>query len=331
MRVGFQNADFDALAELWARVHPERYRVTPALLRANTTGSRLFDWGASFIESVAGAPVGFTAVKRPATRFYKGPDKDQAHLTGIAFDDPAVGIDLMAATKQVLRDRGIYRLRFGQDTSHFFPGCPSDCQALRDFLIVAGFEEGEAIVDLERDLEGYAPSAGTLDVLKAWSADAPPELGPGEAGVGPIGPEHVPALKVFLHREFPGRWVFDTLRLLEREDRHDGVFSLFLDGAIEGFAVTQREGQKVPIGGAVWHLDLGERWGSLGPIGVSKGVRGRGLGDALLGASLSALRDRGVRRCIIDWTNLVEFYGRHGFEPARTYRVFTLKLDSPPQ
>ena len=181
MRVGFQNADFDALAELWARVHPERYRVTPALLRANTTGSRLFDWGASFIESVAGAPVGFTAVKRPATRFYKGPDKDQAHLTGIAFDDPAVGIDLMAATKQVLRDRGIYRLRFGQDTSHFFPGCPSDCQALRDFLIVAGFEEGEAIVDLERDLEGYAPSAGTLDVLKAWSADAPPELGPGEA------------------------------------------------------------------------------------------------------------------------------------------------------
>ena len=74
MRVGFQEADFEALADLWARVHPERYHVTAALLRAKTTESPLFDWGASFIELRDGAPVGFTAVKRSAGRLYKGPD-----------------------------------------------------------------------------------------------------------------------------------------------------------------------------------------------------------------------------------------------------------------
>lgn len=326
MRVGFQEADFEALAALWAQVHPRRYVVTPEVLRANTVGSPVFDWGSSFIEIHRGAPVAFTAVKRAATRLYKGPDKDQAHLSAIAFLDPAAGIDLMAATKQVLRDRGIYRLRFGQDSRHFFPGCPSDCLSLRDFLIVEGFEEGDAVVDLERDLIGYAPPQGALDVLSAWSADARPDPVPGGATVGPIKPDDVPALQAFLEREFPGRWAFDTLELLDREKRADGVFALFVGETMEGFAVTQAEGLQLPIGGAVWHLDLGERWGGLGPIGVSKSVRGCGYGDALLGASLSALRDRGVRRCIIDWTTLEGFYGRHGFEPTRSYQEFTLML-----
>lgn len=329
MRVGFQKADFEALAELWGRAYPARYRVTPELLRAKTTESPLFDWGASFIDVGTDGPTGFVAVKRSAGRLYKGPDKDQAHLTAIAFDDPLVAIDLMAMAKQVLRERGIQALRFGQDAGHFFPGCPSDCQHLRDFLIVEGFVEGDEVVDLERDLTSYDPPAETLQPLKAWSAEQCPELGPGEAGVAPISTECVPALREFLYREFPGRWSYDTLRLLEREERHDGVFALYVDGAIEGFALTQAEGQKIPIGGAVWHLDLGERWGSLGPIGVSRAMRGKGLGGALLGASLCALRDRGVKRCIIDWTNLVEFYGKHGFEPTRTYRVFTLELHAP--
>ena len=329
MRVGFQQADFDALAGLWARVYPERYHVTPALLRAKTTESPLFDWGASFMELRDGAPVAFTAVKRSAGRLYKGPDKDVAHLTGLAFDDPLVGIDLMAVTKQVLRERGIHGLRFGQDAGHFFPGCPSDCLALRDFLIVEGFEEGEEVVDLERDLASYEPPEGALDAVHAWSGGPLPACDPGKAVVAPISPEHAPLLKEFLMREFPGRWAYDTLRLLDREERHDGVFALFIDGAIEGFALTQAEGQKIPIGGAVWHLNLGEKWGSLGPIGVSHRVRGQGYGGALLGATLCVLRDRGVRRCIIDWTTLVEFYGKHGFEPTRTYRVFNLALDAP--
>jgi predicted N-acetyltransferase YhbS len=49
-------------------------------------------------------------------------------------------------------------------------------------------------------------------------------------------------------------------------------------------------------------------------------VRGFGWGGALLAAGLMELQRRGVQRCIIDWTTLADFYGKHGFEKSRIYR-----------
>jgi hypothetical protein len=43
---------------------------------------------------------------------------------------------------------------------------------------------------------------------------------------------------------------------------------------------------------------------------------------------LEHLRDHGARRTIIDWTGLVDFYGKHGFEVTRTYNYMTLDLES---
>lgn len=328
MRVGFEHADFDALAALWGYTIPSRFSVTPALLRANTVDSPLFDWGASAIDLDDQGPRAFVAVKRSANpTLFRGPDPDQAHLSCLIYSDASVAVDLVAHVKRVLRERGIYRLQFGADARHFFPGCPSECTQLRDFLIIEGFEEGDEVIDLERDLSDYNPPQGSLEALAGWDASVRPQAGPGEATVGPVRPEELEALESFLDREFPGRWKSDTMRMIEEEGSSDGVFALFVGDRMEGFAVTQREGQKTPVGGAVWHLDLGEHWGSLGPIGVSRDVRGRGYGDALLGASLSALKQRGAKRCIIDWTTLEAFYGRHGFKPTRSYRPFSLRLD----
>lgn len=314
MRVGFQDADFEALAALWARALPDRYRVTPNLLRANTVDSPVFDWGASYIEMGESGPEAFVAIKRSANpMLFSGPDPDCAHVSALVFEDPGQAIDLVAEVKHVLRERGVYRLAFGQDARHFFPGCPNDCHALRDFLIIEGFEEGLEVCDLERDLSNYEPPAGCVETLK-------------RAKVGPIGEQHVPALHALLEREFPGRWACDLKACIDQEGSSEGVFGLFSGDEVQGFALTQREGQSLPIGGGVWHQALGEQWGSLGPIGVAKSIRGQGQGNALLASALLALKSAGVRQCIIDWTTLVEFYGRHGFVPTRNYRQFVLKL-----
>lgn len=329
MRVSFEKADFEALAALWRRTMPSRFAVSPEMLRTNTVDSPLFDWGASAIEVGPEGPNAFVAVKRSASpSLFTGPDPDQAHLSCLVYSEPNLAVDLVARAKAILRERGVYKLVFGADSRHFFPGCPTECAALRDFLIIEGFEEGSEVIDLERPMPDYAPPTGSLDVLAGWGAESRPEAPTaGAATVGPVRTEEIGALKVFLNREFPGRWASDTLRMIEDEGTSEGVFALFVGDRVEGFAVTQRDGQKVPFGGAVWHLDLGDGWGSLGPIGVSTGVRGRGLGDALLAASLLGLKERGVQRCIIDWTTLEAFYGRHGFERARSYRPFTLRLD----
>jgi GNAT superfamily N-acetyltransferase len=337
LRVSFEKADFDALAELWKGCFIEQYHVDAALLKANTVDSPVFDWGASCIEIDGGKPTAFVAVKKSAApKLYKGPDPDQAHLTALAYEDPMVGIDLMAHTKSVLRNRGVYKLLFGQDSRHIFPGCPAECTALRDFLIIEGFQEHGEVLDFERDLDSYEPPASSLESLKTTAS---PEGGKepqtsaaqvltSAAEVRPVTLEELPLLRIFLNREFPGRWAYDVLAKIETEGRPEMVYGLFVNKACEGFALTQDASHVLPIGGAIWRQSLGDNWASLGPIGVSKAKRGQGYGDALLAATLTGLRERGRRRCIVDWTTLTDFYGRHGFEVSRRYRQFTLRLDS---
>lgn len=135
------------------------------------------------------------------------------------------------------------------------------------------------------------------------------------------------SLKAFFDKEFPGRWRYDTLEKIKVEGADKTCFGAFENGKLLGFALIQDWSHKQPIGGGVWRSSLGEKWGALGPIGVAAEERGRGVGHSLLGSALMSLKNRGVRGCIIDWTTLEDFYGRHGFKVTRRYKTATLKLD----
>jgi GNAT superfamily N-acetyltransferase len=309
MRHTFRSVDFDQLTEFWNGFFPERYRVDADLLRLKTVECSAFDWGASVVEVADGEILGFAILKKAATALYHGPDKDTAHLSALAYREPQFGVDLMSDVKRLLRNRGTNRLVFGADSDHFFPGCPMDCPAMQGFLMVEGFEATGEVVDLERDLVDYenaSPGAEGDEYRRLTAND-------------------VGSLEAFFAREFPGRWRYDVMRQVNVQGP-ETVFGLLRDGKVEGMALLQDASQREPVGGAVWRNDLGANWGSLGPIGVSNHLRGQGSGHGLLGHALADLRDRGVRRCIIDWTTLVDFYGRHGFVPTRRYRNLVLRL-----
>jgi len=310
----FETADFGALAALWKHFYPARYAVDAEMIRRNSVECPVFDWGASQLLNGSGESKGFVLVKKSACpSLYKG-DPDQAHISAIAYTDPVVGVDLISATKKMLRNRGVYKLVFGQDSRHFFPGCPDECHALRDFLRVEGFEETSNSFDLECDLTNYEPPSGALDKQEGVE-------------MRPLTDLDKAALDEFFVRVFPGRWRYDTMGKIETEGRADFVMGLFVDGKLEGFALTQDDSHKMPVNGAVWKESLGSNWGTLGPIGVSSEVRGRGLGHGLLAYGLSDLKKREVKNCLIDWTTLDRFYGRHGFTVERKYTGFALRLD----
>ena len=309
MKHSFRTADFDRLATFWNDFAPDRYALDAELIRRKTVECPVFDWGASCIEDADGEILAFASIKQSASSLYKGPDQDVAHLSLLAFADPSYGIDILSSVKQTLRNRGFVRLAFGQDSSHFFPGCPTDFPALSNLLMVEGFGQGGEVVDLERDLADYVNPCAI----------------PGDGQFRPLESTDRANLAEFLDREFPGRWKHDVLSKFDLEGP-SCVFGLFRDVEIDGFALIQTASDKAPTGGAVWRNDLGENWGSLGPIGVSASLRGRGYGHALLGCALTELRNRGARQSIIDWTGLVDFYGRHGFEPTRRYHEMSLLL-----
>jgi predicted N-acetyltransferase YhbS len=312
MRKSFRQADFNALADLWNEFHPLQYAIGPELLEFNTVKSPVFDWGLSQIEyGQDGSIQGFICIKRSAANMFKGPSIDQAHLSACAYRDPRVAVDLVAEAKRILRNRGINRLIFGQDSRHFWPGCPSDVGSICGFLMVEGFEEHGQQFDMERDLSDYVA----------------PKPTPTEVDFRPLnGEEDVVAIRVFLEQEFPGRWHHDVMDKVRLEETGDCVIGAFQNGKAIGFALVQHAGQNCPIGGAVWKRSLGDNWGAIGPIGIGAALRGHGFGDALLSASCLHLKDLGVRKCIVDWTTLEDFYGRHGFAVSRRYKSSVLKL-----
>jgi putative acetyltransferase len=66
-------------------------------------------------------------------------------------------------------------------------------------------------------------------------------------------------------------------------------------------------------------------WYGLGPISVLPAWQGRGVGSALMGAALEALREMGAAGCVV--VGELAFYGRFGFK-AEPSLVFP---DIPPE
>lgn len=315
MLQSFRRADFKELASLWSNYFPPRYHVDPDLLKLNTVECPVFDWGASLIHAPDGPAQGFVVVKKAAAgRLYPGKNNDEAFISAIAYKEPQTAVDMLAEVKGILRNRGVRRLHFGQDAWHFFPGCPADVGQLHTLLEVEGFAEGSEAYDLERDLSDYEnrhplPAGFSARTFKA---------------------NEVELLKNFLQSEFPGRWLYDMNEKILREGCPDCAVGLFEGDKVVGFARIQKWSDKVPMAGGVWRKDLGDHWGSLGPIGIANRYRGRGLGDAFLSASLEILKSAGVRRCLIDWTVLNNFYEKHGFKVTRKYRAMYLDLEALP-
>lgn len=310
MRILFHRANFDLLADCWQSALPEKYWVDAALIRQNSVECPVFDWGASIIEQSPLGVEGFVIVKNSASRLYKGPEKDASHLCAIVSKEPSIMVDLLEETKALLRARGKSKLVFGQDSRHFFPGVPEECAHLSQFLQVEGFRPTTEAVDLENDLTTFEYSKKLPDGYEFRQMAAQDE----------------PALEKFLIETFPGRWRYDVHAKL-KADGPSCIFVAAQGERIVGFALIQNSAQTLPIGGAVWKHSLGENWGSLGPIGVSEEVRGKGVGGALLGTALLHLKGQGVGRCSIDWTTLVDFYGKFGFQVSRRYMGAVLPFE----
>lgn len=320
MREAFPCPDREALVSLWQKFYPERYWIDGDLIEQITTRHPLFDWGASGLDmDPNGGLHGFLAIKRsPNPVLFPGPNEDVAHITAMAYLDPVAAVDMLAAAKMILKNRGVAKLYFGGDCGHVFPGCPAECANLRSLLTVEGFQAESDAYDVERNLSDYE--------VPAWLADT---LGRPDLEIRRGTEDDRDDLRRLLTAEFPGRWTHDTMEKCEAESEDGQIILLRVEGRLEGFAVTQTSASKQPRAGAVWRYDLGPDWCALGPIGVSRAVRGQRLGHALLAASLIELKKAGGQRCIIDWTTLLDFYGGHGFETSRTYTRYALDLTGP--
>ncbi len=298
----------------WEKTYPPKYYVEPHIVQVKGVLNKTFRPDLSYmLNTMSGVQAFIVAKSDPYGTLFGDSNLNRIHINSFAYSQEEQGRELLNHfLEQVPENQPIV---FGQDQGHFFPGVPEECPHIIALLEEFGFEKtGHLANDLEHDLRLFNPDPTWLEPLNA-----------SDLQVRNCTMLDVPALDEFFRREFPGRWHYDTV--IEKcntwREPHE-IIALWQGDTIEGFAYTQSyKTTKIPTAGFLWKKDLGEYAGALGPIGVSKRVRGRKLGGALLVAGLNHLKSLGVQQCIIDWTSLIEFYGKYGFRVNRRYQPMT--------
>jgi GNAT superfamily N-acetyltransferase len=310
-----------AVVSVWNAAAGDRFPLRERLFRQNTVDDPHFDPAgcAVAVDVRTEAVIGFAVAK--VARVPLGTDglrPDRGWISMLAVAPPyqrrGIGTRLLDAAEAFLRGRGRRRFVLGSDPAHFFPGVPDDPGALRFFGARGYALRGDAF-DLRRPLDSYqTPPA----VLHALAANPGIDVRPLRRG------EEAPLL-AFLDAAFPGRWRYTVARFLDTGGAVGNIMGIVAGAEVLGFAHLFPPDASWIGPSVAWATPPDDveaapaRAGGLGPMGISPAIRGRGLGLALLDRSVLHLRDAGATEAYIDWTVLLDFYGRLGFIPHRRY------------
>ncbi len=300
-----------AAAAIWNAACGPDLAITPAAVGFNTLptagGTQV-----GRLALVGGEPAGFVLASAYPAGDPQVSAREAGWIDAIAVGPPyqgrGIGAALLAWAEGWLADQGCTRFRLGGSLRPFTPGLPSTLGSDRFFARrgYAARPDAPRDWDVARDLRAYVTPPGVR-------VDLP-------CAVRPARPGDEAALLAFLHHDFPGRWHFECREHLRAGGRVTDYMLLLTEAGVEGFCQLTFEDSLRPLDRFFMHR-LPRPWGQLGPIGVAAARRGGGYGAALLDGGLRRLRDHGIAGCVIDWTSLLDFYGKFGFQPYRQYEM----------
>jgi len=216
-----------------------------------------------------------------------------------------IGSELLAWAEDWLKVYDCKRIRIGGNLRPFLPGLPYVMRENAAFFEKNGYHlssDQPYEYDIARSLKNYQ---------SIYPKPAHADLTPMNSGE-----EHI--LLEFFHREYPGRWEFEAQEFVKNGGRASDFLLLRVDGELQGFCRLTLLDSERPIE-RFYPQRLPQPWGQYGPLGLSKAVRGQGLGGYLIDAAAVHMQSLGVDGCVIDWTSLVKLYGKFGFEVYNQY------------
>lgn len=245
----------------------------------------------------------------------EGPFKGEAWLDLLAVapgeQRRGIGSALLAWAESWLAEQGGRNVHVGGSLNPFAAGLPVEL-GTQNFFLMRGYvvDEQPFEWDVARSLKDYQ----TLY----------PEPLPG-ADLRPLQPGEEYELIAFLQREFPGRWLYEVEQFFRIGGRAGDFMVLRTDIGVDGFCWMTFADSARPLDRFYMH-GLPHPWGQMGPLGVGAGCRGRGYGGALIDAAACHLQSRGVDGSLIDWTSLLDLYGKFGYQPYRQYQMLSKTL-----
>ena len=308
----YATADLPAVMELWSVAVGTRYPLRGAVLRRcleAADGRR-----PSVVAACAWDGDSLVAFGYITSHDRAIPDSRHMRLQAVVVH-PAqhrrgIGSTLAQHLLTAGGQQGAATAEVGGGSDYLWPGIPIDLPGAVEFAHALGFKLGGTSFDLRSTAESQERAPATASLLAGLGVH-----------VEPASPETVPALLALVHREFDADWHLSLTEFLSAGGSlNDLLTALDPDGAIVGF-VRIHTPDSHPVGPPLFWAELrGPDAGGLGPIGVARSWRGRGLGSGLLGSAVLELARRGSTDVVIDFTDRLGFYETQGFVPWMAFR-----------
>lgn len=220
-----------------------------------------------------------------------------------------VGSFLLNHAEETLTQSGAEQILLGRDPYHYFPGIPSAYQASMDWFEARGYLHQGTEHDLMRTYEQSDEEAKSIPEMEGVEFTLLEEKDKEE-------------LLTFLNRCFPGRWEYEAMHYFEKGGSGREFAVLKRGEKIIGFCRINDASSPFIAQNVYWAPLFDEELGGAGPLGVDANERGQGFGLAIVEAGIAFLRQRGIRRIVIDWTGLVDFYKKLGYSPWKSYESY---------
>ena len=306
------SSDIPALLDLWNACLPN-FPLSDKLLRQSMLDDPYYERDGCFIARDKEQIIGWVMAKSMRRAGAEiGRFQNRGGIGALCvhpdFQRHGLGTQLLTRAENWLDKNGspLTTLYFPH---HLLCGVPVECEAALQLFRKRGLNQWHETYDLKRDLHDFQMPPQVLAALQNQP----------DVEIRPLQESESAPLMEFVLREFPGTWDYST----RDHFRHQGAASDFMvaveNGVVIGFCHTNDFRSARLISSTHWHGALGEKFGGLGPIGMAKSERKRGLGLALCAVAVEDLRARGVETMCIDWTGLIEFYSKLGFEVWKTY------------
>lgn len=306
------------LVKIWNEELAEQFPMRETLFIQNSfQDENVFLPGSLMALNAQGEVVGFIISKRwqEALAVNIGAHFGWIQVLLVRSDsrNQGIGSILLKNVESALEESGVTEILIGRDPWHYFPGIPAEYEECAKWF----------------DHKGYENIGNDYDLIASYdesSAPIKPEIDSVEVVLLTI--DEKDAFLQFLHRVFPGRWEYEAIHYFEKGGTGREFVILKKAGEIIGFCRINDDKSPMIAQNVYWAPLFGETLGGIGPLGIDQKERGNGYGLAVVQAGIYFLRERNIKRIAIDWTGLIDFYGKMNYTVWKDYLKYRKKIGS---
>lgn len=236
----------------------------------------------------------------------------QCVVVGKSHRNQEIGKALLAHAEAQFQAAGMKEVLLGSDMYHYFPGIPDEQVSAGRFFNKHGYVFNGQEFDVYRKYEGV-------------EGNSLPEVN--DVSFSLLEADEKAALLDFLKRCFPGRSEYEAIHYFEKGGTGREFAIIKKAGKLIGFCRTNDASSPFITQNVYWAPLFTEALGGIGPLCVDAAERGHGYGLAIVQAGIAFLRQRGIKHIVIDWTGLVDFYGKLGYEIWKTYNLYSKNIE----